>query len=181
LIDRGDRMVRPIGESHEAVEAGVPANGFPFGEGIIGGLASAGDGEIVNEPSTDARAIEVEKTMGPLMVAPLAVGDNRTGVLMVTTKDGADFTAGEHRMLSAVAALTAPALDAAITVKRTIALATERQAELERQLEELRSEVMANRREQAVSEIIGSEYFKTLRGQAEAMRRSVKGEERGGE
>ena len=84
-------------------------------------------------------------------------------------------------MLSAVAALTAPALDAAITVKRTIALATERQAELERQLEELRSEVMANRREQAVSEIIGSEYFKTLRGQAEAMRRSVKGEERGGE
>jgi transcriptional regulator with GAF, ATPase, and Fis domain len=115
--------------------------------------------------------------MGPLMVAPLVAGDHRFGVLLVTTRDGADFTAGEHRMLSAVAALTAPALDAAITVVRTIAQAQERQAELERQLEELRSEVIANRREELVSEITGTEYFKTLLDQADAMRRSVKGEQ----
>jgi GAF domain-containing protein len=177
VTDRGDRLVRPIGESHDAIEAGVPADGFPFGEGIVGGLASSGDGEIVNDPATDGRATTAEKGMGPLMVAPLVAGDHRFGVLLVTTRDGADFTAGEHRMLSAVAALTAPALDAAITVVRTIAQAQERQAELERQLEELRSEVIANRREELVSEITGTEYFKTLLDQADAMRRSVKGEQ----
>ena len=177
VTERGDWLVRPIGESPDAIEAGVPADGFPFGEGIVGGLASSGDGEIVNDPATDARATTAEKALGPLMVAPLVAGDRRFGVLLVTTRDGADFTAGEHRMLSAVAALTAPALDAAITVVRTIAQAQERQAELERQLEELRSEVIANRREELVSEITGTEYFKTLLDQADAMRRSVKGEQ----
>lgn len=190
VTDEEGRRIRPLEHvyptadgaprSDAVAHAGIPTDGLPMGEGIIGGVAGGRDGEIVNDPSSDERATEIEAALGALMVAPLRAGDHKLGVLLVTAPTGAEFTAGEHRMLSAVAALTSPALDAAMTHVRTVAVARAREAELERQLDALRSGVDERRREERVSEITSSEYFQALRQQADDMRRALKAESDGG-
>ena len=172
LID--DAVGRLLPVDAQSNVPGMPADGFELGAGIIGSVAAAGDGEIVNDPRSDPRATDTEITLGALMIAPLRAGERRLGVLLIAEGSGAEFTAGEHRMLSAVAALTAPALDAALTHQKTVAHARAREAELERQLETLRIAVESSRVEERVSEITGTEYFQTLRRQAAGMRESLK-------
>jgi GAF domain-containing protein len=151
----------------------ILARGFVIGEGIVGGVAAGADGEIVNDPSADPRASAEELALGALMVAPLRNGGRVPGVLLVLATDGTEFTAGEHRMLSAIAALTAPALSAAIEHERSIATVRAREAELQRQLDELRSEVEERRREERVAQITGSDYFRSLRREADLLRRGL--------
>lgn len=171
VVDRDRRTIRPVGDDGAAV--GIPPTGFTVGEGIFGAIASDAEGEVVNDPADDPRAVAAEAALGALMVAPLRTAVRRCGVLVVIGEPGTEFTAGEFRLLSAVAALTAPVLDAALAHQRTLAVARAREAELEEQLEALRNEVEASRREQRVSEITGTDYFRSLREQADEMRRSL--------
>lgn len=168
LVDEAGHELRAIDNT------GFPVRAIALGEGLVGSIAASEGGEIVNDPASDPRATPAEAALGPMMVTPLRADDRRLGVLLVLRRDGPDFTAGEHRMLSAVAVLTAPALDAAMTHVQTLARAREREQELERQLEALRGEVEAGRREERVSEITGTEYFQTLRRQANVMREALK-------
>jgi GAF domain-containing protein len=176
LTDEEGRLM-PVGDP----PAGLAVDAFPMGKGIVGAVAAGADGEIVNDPSADQRATEAEVALGPMIVAPLRTGDRCLGVLLVSGRRDADFTAGEQRMLSAVAALTAPALGAAMTHVRSVARARAREEELERQLDALRSGVDERRREERVSEITSSEYFQALRQQADVMRRALKADSNGGE
>lgn len=177
LTDDDGRRLRPIEGDGRPIEghrqAQVPADGFPIGEGIVGGVASGADGEIVNDPATDPRALDGERALGALMVAPLRAGTRRRGVLLVVGDTGTEFTAGEFRLLSAVAALTASVLDAALLHVQAVAAAREREQELQRQLDALRSEVEERRREERVSEITGSDYFRSLRQQADTLRSAL--------
>lgn len=168
VTDDEGRLV-PVGEP----PAGVAADAFHIGKGIVGGAAAGGDGEIVNDPAADPRATEAEVALGALMVAPLKAGGRSLGVLLVSGRQDDEFTAGEQRMLSAVAALTAPALEAAMTHERTVSSARAREAELQRQLDELRNEVDERRRDEQVAEITGSDYFRSLRQQADVLRRTL--------
>lgn len=160
--------------------ARLPADGFSVGQGIVGAVAAGADGEIVNDVPSDPRATAAELAIGALMVVPLRARGRVLGVLLTFGRPGADFSAGELRMLSAVAALTAPALDAALAHVRMVALAHAREAELEQQLAALRSEVEASRREQRVSEITGTDYFRSLREQADVLRSAIDAEPSGG-
>ena len=170
VIEDDGRSLRPI--NGDGLPAGLP-EGFAVGEGILGAVATEADGEIVADPAADPRATESEAALGALMVAPLRAGNRRLGVLLVVAQRNTEFTAGEFRLLSAVAALTAPILDAALSHQRTLALAREREHELERQLEALRSEVEERRREERVGEITSSDYFRSLREQADGLRRTL--------
>ncbi len=183
ICRRGAGVVLVTNEADGRLEpvsgvAGIPSEfaveGLPLGVGIVGGLALAGEGEIVNDPASDVRASSLEAKLGSLMAAPMTVGERRIGVLLVIAPPESEFSAGEHRLLMAVAALTASALNLALIHQRSIAFARTREAELQRELDELRSEVAASRHEQSVREITGSEYFQNLRSQAAGMRRTLK-------
>ncbi len=168
LLDEAGHQLRAIDNP------GFPKREIALGEGLVGSIAASEGGEIVNDPASDPRATPAEADLGPMMVTPLRAGERRLGVLLVSRRDGPDFTAEEHRMLAAVAVLTAPALDAAMRHVRTLVRAHEREQELERQLEALRDEAEAGRREERVSEITATEYFQALRRQADDMRQALK-------
>jgi GAF domain-containing protein len=174
LADENGRRLGPFEGVWPPTLRPLQSDGFVLGEGIVGAVAAGGDGEIVNDPTRDRRATQADIALGALMVAPLRAGGRTLGVLLVCGQAGMEFTAGEHRMLSAVAALTAPALSAALTHARSVATARVREAELERQLQELRSEVETERREQKVLEITNTEYFRWLRAQSDELRSAVK-------
>jgi signal transduction protein with GAF and PtsI domain len=171
VVDDDRRSLLPV-DSHGATPA-LAERDFRVGDGIVGAIAADADGEVINDPATDTRATAAEAALGALMAAPLRTAVHRFGVLVVIGGRGIEFTAGEFRLLSAVAALTAPVLEAALGHQRTLAAARAREAELERQLDALRNEVEASRREQRVTEITSTDYFRSLREQADEMRRAL--------
>lgn len=174
VADRSGRELRPVDGLEPPFEP--PAGGFRVGQGLVGAVAAESDGDIVNDPATDPRATAAEASIGALMIAPLRAAPIRRGVMMVIGERGTAFTAGEFRLLSAVAALTAPVLDAALAHQRALAAAREREVELQRQLDALRDEVEQRRREERVTAITGSDYFRSLRQQADTLRSSLNAE-----
>jgi GAF domain-containing protein len=171
LMSQDGRALRLVAaESDEPPGRHMPLSHVPLGQGIVGHVALDGGGEIVNDPASDPRASDEERALGAIMAAPLRASGRVLGVLVVIAPAGADLTAGEHRLLSAIAALTAPSLDGAMAHEREIAAARAREEELQRQLDLLRDEVEQGRREARVLEITGSDTFRALREQADALR-----------
>ena len=84
----------------------------PAGLGVVGAVFG-GDPEIVNDVASDPRASEAERQIASLVAAPLKVEGVRLGVIGTASKDPVDFQAGDLKVLTAIAALTAPAVSQA--------------------------------------------------------------------
>jgi hypothetical protein len=76
-------------------------------DGLLG-AAHAGDPEIVNDVAADPRATATDKVAASLIVAPLKVEGARLGVIGTASKEPVLFQAGDLKILTAIAALTAP-------------------------------------------------------------------------
>ena len=76
-------------------------------DGLLG-AAYAGDPEIVNDIAADPRAVATDKVASSLIVAPLKVEGARLGVVGTASKERVEFQAGDLKILTAIAALTAP-------------------------------------------------------------------------
>jgi hypothetical protein len=76
-------------------------------DGLLG-AAYAGDPEIVNDVAADPRAAASDKVAASLIVAPLKVEGGRLGVIGTASKEPLQFQAGDLKILTAIAALTAP-------------------------------------------------------------------------
>lgn len=76
-------------------------------DGLLG-AAYAGDPEIVNDVAADSRAVATDKVASSLIVAPLKVEGVRLGVIGTASKEPVVFQAGDLKILTAIAALTAP-------------------------------------------------------------------------
>jgi putative methionine-R-sulfoxide reductase with GAF domain len=72
------------------------------------GAAYAGDPEIVNDVAADSRATTTDRVAASLIVAPLKVEGARLGVVGTASKEPVQFQAGDLKILTAIAALTAP-------------------------------------------------------------------------
>jgi hypothetical protein len=106
-------------------EAGrLPTGGEGFialvgGEGaerLTGGILAAvldGEAEIVNDVASDPRASTEERAMASLVVAPLRVRGERIGVLGTASAEPREYHASDLKVLTAIAALTAPTLQQA--------------------------------------------------------------------
>jgi putative methionine-R-sulfoxide reductase with GAF domain len=79
----------------------------PATEGLLG-AAYAGDPEIVNDVAADPRAVATDRIAASLIVAPLKVEGARLGVIGTASKESVLFQAGDLKILTAIAALTAP-------------------------------------------------------------------------
>ncbi|HKG18646.1 MAG TPA: GAF domain-containing protein [Candidatus Limnocylindrales bacterium] len=95
-----------------------PVNDLPVGDGIVGRL---GDGEpaIVNEPARDPRATDLERTLGAIVVAPLRARGHAIGVIGAATSEPYEYRASDLKVVSAIAALTGPAIEQARTREAT--------------------------------------------------------------
>jgi GAF domain-containing protein len=108
LRGEGD-WLRPAGGS------GSPVADPIAGVGILGAVLD-GDAEIVNDVRADDRASAEERAaLASLIVAPLRTRGLRTGLIGAAAAEPIEFRAADLKILEAIAALTAPALDQAAT------------------------------------------------------------------
>ena len=99
---------RPTGDDVNRVFPTAPASA-----GILGAVFG-GDPEIVNDVAADPRATDAERAIASLVAAPLKVEGVRFGVIGTASKERVDFQAGDLKVLTAIAALTAPAVSQAL-------------------------------------------------------------------
>jgi hypothetical protein len=100
------------------------------GEGILGAVAASGQAELVNGVADDARATDDERRFAALVAAPLRIRGDVVGLLCTLATDPIEYRASDLKVLGAIAALTALAIDQA----RTHAAAVDEVAERERML-----------------------------------------------
>ena len=97
---------------HPIGEAGALFPEQPATEGLLGAVFGA-DPEIVNDVVADPRAGPSERGIASLIAAPLKVEGVRLGVIGTASKEPLEFQAGDLKILTAIAALTAPAVSQA--------------------------------------------------------------------
>jgi GAF domain-containing protein len=102
----------------------LPTGGQGFialvgGEGaerLTGGILAAvldGEAEVVNDVASDPRASAAERGIASLVVAPLRARGERIGVLGTASTEPREYHASDLKVLTAIAALTAPTLQQA--------------------------------------------------------------------
>ncbi len=104
----GTLVAHPLGDEIPALFPTAPIR-----DGILGGVF-AGDPEIINDVSGDPRAIGAERNVASIVAAPLKVEGVRYGVIGTASTTPVEFQAGDLKVLSAIAALTAPAVSQAL-------------------------------------------------------------------
>jgi GAF domain-containing protein len=90
-----------------------PLGEVPVGSGIVGGLGE-GEPEVVNEPAADPRASTDERALGAIVVAPLRAKGRAIGVIGAASAEPHEYRAADLKVLAAIAALTGPAIEAAL-------------------------------------------------------------------
>lgn len=83
------------------------------GQGIAGSVFMTGTAEIVNDVAADPRADRGTSAQPSLMCAPFTVQDTRIGVITVGSTRPREYTAGDLKVLVAVAAIAGGALEGA--------------------------------------------------------------------
>jgi adenylate cyclase len=97
---------------HPLDEEGALFPEQPTTEGLLGAVF-AGDPEIVNDVGADPRAGARERGITSLVAAPLKLEGVRLGVIGTASKEPLEFQAGDLKILTAIASLTAPAVSQA--------------------------------------------------------------------
>jgi GAF domain-containing protein len=90
-----------------------PISAVGSGEGILGAIAAGADAEIVNDVAADGRARGDERSVASFIAAPLRAREESIGVIGAATTEPHEFRASDLKVLSAIAALTGPAIDQA--------------------------------------------------------------------
>ncbi len=73
------------------------------GKGITGEVVLSGKGEIVNDCKSDPRCLEEKSPVSSLICAPLVIKDKCSGVVAVGTGEPHNYSAGDLKLLSALA------------------------------------------------------------------------------
>jgi serine phosphatase RsbU (regulator of sigma subunit) len=102
-------------------------SGFQRGLGILGSIATSGNGEIVNDVDNDARRIVEHTSIKALICAPLKVGERVIGVIALGSTIPMAYTAAELKLLNTLALQAATAIENARLFERTVQAARERE------------------------------------------------------
>jgi sigma-B regulation protein RsbU (phosphoserine phosphatase) len=87
-----------------------------------------GIGEIVNDCATDPRAIDQERQLTALMIAPLRAGQRTVGVIALasTAQDGS-YTAADLKLLNTIALQTAAAIENSLLCAEMVSAVRDRE------------------------------------------------------
>jgi GAF domain-containing protein len=89
-----------------------PISAVRPGEGIVGAIAG-GDPEIVTDAAGDPRRSDADEVAASLIAAPLKTRGSMIGVIGAATSELHEYRAADLKVLTAIAALTGPAIDQA--------------------------------------------------------------------
>lgn len=132
LVDGDGRLLDPS-------ERGT-APGQRVGEGILGAVAASGSAELVIEPAADPRATAWEGGQGAIVCAPMRSEGATIGLLGAVAALGVEYAAADLKLVTAIAALTGPALALAQEHEAAMRRASVRELELQRRLSRLHGE-----------------------------------------
>jgi GAF domain-containing protein len=144
-----------------------------WGEGFIGCCAQFNKAEIVNNVRSDHRHSPTEKSFGSMLCSPLELNNRLLGVIVLASESVDVYTAGDLKLLNTLASQSAPVIANALTHEKMLQEAKEREERLEQQIRKLRIELDETRQAKKVAEITETEYFKSLRSEAELLRNII--------
>ncbi|GAB6179670.1 hypothetical protein JCM14036_09890 [Desulfotomaculum defluvii] len=104
---------------------------------IIDSTLNNNKGEVINNFPSDKRYIEEKIKVNSLMCAPLAIKDKVLGVIIVSSRESADYSAGDLKLLSTLAYQIAAAIENArlfAKLKETIEDLKDKQDELSKSI-----------------------------------------------
>ena len=115
LIDENEPLLRPVACDVQSYREEVMALRLRMGEGITGGVASSGHGEIVNRAEDDPRALDVPGTpeeQSSLLCVPLFARDRVIGVITLVRigPDRRFFVEGDLELATLFAAQCSAAI-----------------------------------------------------------------------
>jgi hypothetical protein len=168
--DRADLASRTLVEATRNVP--VDAAWVVVDDGGRTVLASRGAEPATRIP-TDLTRLRIEDDdAGALLVAPLAFRGTQRGAI-VLHRDAETFPAGDLKLTGAVAAQCASVLERIFDEERRARAAAEREAALQRQLDQLRIQLDHERQAEQVGKVTETDYFGGLRAQASDLRRII--------
>jgi class 3 adenylate cyclase len=91
-------------------------------------VAQRGLGEIVNDYSSDPRAIDSELYLGSLICTPLRAKQRTVGVIALGNTDGKPYPASDLKLLNTIALQTAAAIENAMASQQILSREVERKA-----------------------------------------------------
>ncbi|MCL4393262.1 MAG: GAF domain-containing protein [Chloroflexi bacterium] len=141
--------------------------------GIVEYVAQSGKAEIVNEVRLDSRYVDCDGAVNALVCAPLKAKQQVIGVIVLLSAPAVAYAAADLKLLDTLASQAGPAIESAIFYEKTLREAQEREARLQRQIDQLRIELDEALLSKQVEEITESDYFQRLRQQAEDLRRTM--------
>jgi len=97
-----------------------PATSLRLGEGIAGYVALTRQAEIVNDVLADCRYIPGKNQVRSLICAPLRTKDWSIGVINLSNEKSVQYTAADLKLLNALAAQAASAIENAILHKNKL-------------------------------------------------------------
>lgn len=146
---------------------------IPVGRGVIGACAQNGKAEVVNAVENDPRRSPAESAFGALLCAPLETRGHLLGVIVLASESADAYSAGDLKLLNTLASQSAPIIDNALMHERMLQEAREREARLQKQIQDLQIELDESRQAKKVAEITETDYFKNLMQQADDLRQIV--------
>lgn len=135
-----------------------------LGHALAQQVFSSGRPQILNELQTSAADSTMLLPFSALLSAPLKTQENTLGVIILfRDQQGAMFTAGDEKLLSALASQAGIAIANARQVQ-------EREQRFKQQIQALRIEIDEVKKQKEVAHITESEYFRYLQENAQRMR-----------
>jgi len=161
------RKLRTIATTGEEYQTGT----IELGQGIIGNIAALGRAELINNVQRDPRFTATDLPVSSLICVPLKAKEQVIGIINISHTSPVFYTAGELKLLVAVASQVAPAIENALLYEKSVEEAKAREANLQQQVLLLQVEVDQAKRERQVAEITETDYFQQLQRRARDLRK----------
>jgi adenylate cyclase len=108
LVVDADGTLRATGDGSGSFAPALAT--VEVGTGIVGAVAASRIAEEVNDVAADSRSTDGERAYASLIAAPVVARGQTIGVLCAGTRTPVVYQAADLKLLSAIAAITGPAL-----------------------------------------------------------------------
>lgn len=174
LFDQTEKQLIVTAWSGHGDYTDTRGQSYELGKGFTGLIGReqrsllADDIQADKERQAVAVKLSDDAAVRSLLGVPLLIRDRLVGTLELVSRQVGAFNADDQRLLETIAPQAAIAIEKAQQVR-------EREQKLENQIQQLRIEIDEVKRQKQVEQIVGSDYFQTLREKAHSMRERSSG------
>ena len=175
LFDQAERQLIVTAWSGSGGYTDTRGRKYELDKGFTGIIGQERRSLLVTDTqaTSEHQGVTVKLTTGAavrsLLGVPLLIRDRLVGTLELTSNQVGAFDADDQRLLETIAPQAAIAIEKAQQVR-------EREQKLKNQIQQLRIEIDQVKRQKQVEQIVGTDYFQSLREKARSMRERSRGE-----